>query len=85
MVNVGEKRSRSKKSRDLTLDLRKREQASPTGHSMLSRFSTGQSTVAMRRWGPPAVLTLAAMAALTALTADAVANRRAPRHHPRRR
>ena len=32
-----------------------------------------QSTVAMRRWGPPAIVTLAAMAALTALTADAAA------------
>jgi hypothetical protein len=34
---------------------------------------TGQPTVAMRRWGGPAVVTLAAMAALAVLTAAAVA------------
>src|SRR5712671_2150286 len=34
-----------------------------------------QSTVAMRRWGLPAIVTLAAMAALTALTAEAAAPR----------
>src|SRR3979411_485572 len=38
---------------------------------MVNRFTTAQSTVAMRRWGPPAIVTLAAMAALTALPADA--------------
>src|SRR5690349_10388996 len=38
----------------------------PTGHDMVSRFTRGQSTVAMRRWGPAAIVTLAAMAALTA-------------------
>src|SRR5437879_8488002 len=38
---------------------------------MVNRFATAQSTVAMRRWGPPALVTLAAMAALTALTAGA--------------
>ena len=37
-----------------------------------------QSTVAMRRWGPPAIVTLAAMAALTALTADAAARQARP-------
>jgi hypothetical protein len=38
---------------------------------MVNRLTTAQSTVAMWRWGPPAIVTLAAMAALTALTADA--------------
>src|ERR1700690_3087811 len=47
---------------------------------MVNRFTTAQSTVAMRRWGPPAIVTLAAMAALTALTADAAA--RQPRPAP---
>src|ERR1700716_202245 len=32
----------------------------------------------MRRWGPPAIATLAAMAALTALTADAAARQARP-------
>ncbi len=36
---------------------------------MVNRFTTAQSTVAMRRWGPAAIVTLAAMAALAALTA----------------
>jgi L,D-transpeptidase catalytic domain len=40
---------------------------------MMNRFTTAQSSVAMRRWGPPAIVTLAAMAALTALTAGAAA------------
>src|SRR3982074_1709143 len=44
---------------------------------MVNRFTTAQSTVAMRRWGPPAIVTLAAMA-LTALTADAAARRARP-------
>ncbi len=30
---------------------------------MVNRFTAAQSTVAMRRWGPPAIVTLAAMAA----------------------
>ena len=38
---------------------------------MVNRFTKARSTVAMRRWGPPAIVTLAVMAALTALTADA--------------
>ena len=33
---------------------------------MLNRFATARYSVAMRRWGPPAIVTLAAMAALTA-------------------
>src|SRR5215470_12405583 len=39
---------------------------------MVNRFTTAQSTAAMRRWGPPAIVTLA-MAALTALIAGAAA------------
>jgi hypothetical protein len=45
---------------------------------MLNRFTTAQSIVAMRRWGPLAIVTLAAMAALTALSPDAVAKRARP-------
>ena len=45
---------------------------------MVNRFTTAQSTVAMRRWGPPAIVTLAAMAALTALTADAAPRQARP-------
>jgi hypothetical protein len=45
---------------------------------MVNRFMTAQSTLAMRRWGPPAMVTLAAMAALTALTADAAARQARP-------
>jgi hypothetical protein len=33
---------------------------------VVNRFTAAQSTVVMRRWGPPAIVTLAAMAALTA-------------------
>src|SRR5262245_17538990 len=50
---------------------------------MLSRFSTAQSTAAMRRRGPPAALALAAMAALTVLTADAVARQARPAPPPK--
>src|SRR6202790_4256119 len=45
---------------------------------MINRFTTAQSSMAMRRWGPPAIVTLAAMAALTALTADAAARQARP-------
>ena len=45
---------------------------------MVNRLTTAQSTVAMRRWGRPAIVTLAAMAALTALTADAAARQARP-------
>jgi L,D-transpeptidase catalytic domain len=45
---------------------------------MVNRLTTARSTVAMRRWGPPAIVTLAAMAALTALTADATARQARP-------
>jgi hypothetical protein len=46
---------------------------------MVNRFTTARSTVAMRRWGSPAVVTLAAMAALTALPADAAARQERPK------
>src|SRR6476660_1444167 len=45
---------------------------------MANRFATAQSTVAMRRWGPPTVVTLAAMALLAALTAAAAARQARP-------
>jgi hypothetical protein len=45
---------------------------------MANRFATAQSTAAMRRWGPPAVVTLAAMTALAALSADAAARQARP-------
>src|SRR5712675_1648294 len=45
---------------------------------MVNRLTTAQSTVAMRRWGPPAIVMLAAMAARTALTADAAARQTRP-------
>ena len=64
-------------NRDLTLR-HKREQAFQPGHGMASRFATAQSTVAMRRWGPPTIVTLAAMALLTALTAAAAARQARP-------
>jgi hypothetical protein len=41
-------------------------------------LSTTQSAVTMRRWGPPIIVTLAAMAALTALSADAAAPKARP-------
>ena len=43
---------------------------------MANRFATAQSIVAMRRCRPTAIVTLAAMAALTALTAGAAAQPR---------
>ncbi|MDO8878068.1 MAG: L,D-transpeptidase, partial [Pseudolabrys sp.] len=53
---------------------------------MVNRFTTAQSTVAMRRWGPAALVTLAAMialmtalmTALTALSPDAAARQARP-------
>ena len=66
------------KNRDLTLDRRKRGQAFQPGHRMANRFTTARSTVAMRRWGPPAIVTLVAMAAVTALTTEAVARQARP-------
>jgi hypothetical protein len=46
---------------------------------MVNRFTTARSTVAMRRWGSPAIVTLAVMAALTALIADAAARQSRPK------
>src|SRR6267142_731198 len=45
---------------------------------MVNRFMTAQSAGEMRRWGAPATVTLAAMVALAALTADAAARQPAP-------
>ncbi len=47
---------------------------------MVNRFATAHSAAEMRRWGPPAAVTLAAMAALMSLIAGATAReaRRAP-------
>ena len=45
---------------------------------MVNRFMTAQSTVAMRRWGGPAIVSLTAMVALAALTADATARQARP-------
>src|SRR5258708_6410434 len=45
---------------------------------MVNRFIAAQSTAAMRRWGPPAIVTLAAMSALTALIAGAAAREARP-------
>jgi hypothetical protein len=44
---------------------------------MTSRFATVQSAEAIRRWGLPAIVTLAGLSALTALSADARQVRRA--------
>jgi lipoprotein-anchoring transpeptidase ErfK/SrfK len=66
------------KSRDLTLDQRKRGHAFQPGHGMVNRLTTEQSTAAKRRWGSPAMVTLAAMTALTALTAGAAAKQARP-------
>src|SRR5215471_11582678 len=46
--------------------------------ALANRFMTSQSTVEMRRWGVPAIVTLTAMAALAALTADAAARQARP-------
>jgi lipoprotein-anchoring transpeptidase ErfK/SrfK len=45
---------------------------------MANRSATVQSTVEMPRWAPPGIVTLAAMAALMALTADAAARQARP-------
>jgi hypothetical protein len=47
-------------------------------HGMANRFATAQSTVEMQRWVPPGIVTLAAMVALMALTADAAARQARP-------
>ncbi|MGN6748023.1 MAG: L,D-transpeptidase [Xanthobacteraceae bacterium] len=45
---------------------------------MINRFMTAQSTMATRRWRIPAILTFAAMSALTAPTADAATRQARP-------
>jgi len=45
---------------------------------MINRLTTAQSTVAIGRWGPAAIVTLAAMAALTALSPDAASGQARP-------
>jgi len=45
---------------------------------LVNRFMKAQSIVATRRWGVPAIVTLAAMATLAALTADAAARQARP-------
>jgi L,D-transpeptidase catalytic domain len=45
---------------------------------MANRSRTARTTVAARRWGPPAIVTLAAIYALTAPTADAAAREARP-------
>src|ERR1700680_1711496 len=45
---------------------------------MINLFKTAQSTKPMRRWGTPAIVPLWAIAALTALTADATAKQERP-------
>jgi hypothetical protein len=50
---------------------------------MANRFTTVQSTTAMRRWGPPAIVTIAATAALTVLTAGAATKQAAEATAPR--
>src|SRR5476649_1020050 len=45
---------------------------------MVNRFTTARSSAAMRHWGPPAIVTLAAMLVLTALTVDAAARQARP-------
>src|SRR6516165_7483918 len=58
------------------LDRRKDGQAFQPG--IVNRFMTVKSTVKMRRWGGPAIGMLAALATLTALTADAGAKQTRP-------
>jgi hypothetical protein len=45
---------------------------------MVNRSTTAQTSVAMRRWGPAAIVMLAAVAALTPLNADAAARQARP-------
>src|SRR5215469_10458044 len=46
--------------------------------TLVNRFMTAQCTVATRRWGVPAIVTVAAMAALAALIVDAAARQARP-------
>ncbi|MDI1266064.1 MAG: L,D-transpeptidase [bacterium] len=45
---------------------------------MANRSTTARTTVAARRWGPPAIATLAAIAALSALSAEAATRQTRP-------
>src|SRR6202521_5436779 len=45
---------------------------------MINLFKTAHSTKPMRRWGTPAIVTLSAIAALTALTVDATEKQKQP-------
>src|ERR1700687_4576612 len=47
---------------------------------MKNGLKTAHATKPMRRWGTPAIVTLSAIAALTALTADATAKQERPAH-----
>jgi lipoprotein-anchoring transpeptidase ErfK/SrfK len=62
----------------MTFDRREREQAFQPGLGMANRFSTVQTTLAKRRGGAPAIVMLAAMALLPALTTGAVAKQARP-------
>jgi lipoprotein-anchoring transpeptidase ErfK/SrfK len=62
----------------MTFDQRNRGLALQPGHGMANRFSTAQTRMAKRRWGPPAIVMVAAMAALTTLTAGAAAKQGRP-------
>jgi lipoprotein-anchoring transpeptidase ErfK/SrfK len=53
-----------------------------TENSMDNRLTTAQSAVTMRRWNSPAIVALAAMAALMPLTADATAKQARPAPAP---
>jgi lipoprotein-anchoring transpeptidase ErfK/SrfK len=66
------------KNRDLTLDPHKRGRKFRPEQGMVSRLATAQSTVAIWRWRPAAIVTLATVAALTALTADALGTQARP-------
>ena len=46
--------------------------------AIVNRLTTAQSTMAIRHWRPAAIVTLAAVAALTALTADALPTQARP-------
>src|SRR5688572_16203512 len=59
-------------------DRRERGQALEPGLGMMELFTTAQSTAAMRRWRSPAIATLVAMAATTALTAEAAPRQARP-------
>src|SRR5204863_728102 len=62
---------------------RKGDQAFQPAQRMVNRLATAQFTLALRRWRPTAIITLAAMAALAVLTADAVAREARPAPQPK--